>query len=457
MKKLLLTTGLLLVGIIAISPISIAQNTHTVDLKPYAKSDKQRLIVTTDLGGTDPDDVQSMIHLLVCADRIDIEGLISSQVWIDDSDKTPKIRQVVEQYAKVLPNLKKHSAGFPDASYLLSVTVRGQQYSNMSGVGDGKDSPGSELIIAAVDKKEDKRPVWIAGWGGMNTLAQALWKVKHTRSDRALNRFIQKIRVYDVLGQDDAGAWIARTFPELTYIRNKEVYGWGPSDEWTEKHIQNRVPFGVHYPDRRWATEGDSPSFFYVYANGLNMPEYVDYGGWGGRFDTAKQSNIRGMSFIEQSGKNEAQYDDYFMYGSAKEGNGAINKWRQHIWNNFAARMLWTTTDEYSTVNHHPIAIINGDTSLKCISKKVKAGNYVVFDASESKDPDYDQLDYKWFIFKEPSTYKGAVNLEGCSTSKCTVHIPSDAFGKSIHLILEVTDKGIPALVAYRRMIVNVH
>ena len=52
------------------------------------QSDKQRLIVTTDLGGTDPDDIQSIIHLLVCSNVIDIEGLVSSQVWMDDPDKT---------------------------------------------------------------------------------------------------------------------------------------------------------------------------------------------------------------------------------------------------------------------------------------------------------------------------------------------------------------------------------
>ena len=42
-----------------------------------ANEDKYRLIVTTDLGGTDPDDIQSMIHLLLCSNVIDIEGLIN--------------------------------------------------------------------------------------------------------------------------------------------------------------------------------------------------------------------------------------------------------------------------------------------------------------------------------------------------------------------------------------------
>ena len=57
-----------------------------------ANGDKHRLIVTTDLGGTDPDDIQSMIHLLLCSNAIDIEGLISSQVWMDDPDKPATFR-----------------------------------------------------------------------------------------------------------------------------------------------------------------------------------------------------------------------------------------------------------------------------------------------------------------------------------------------------------------------------
>ena len=218
--------------------------------------EKCRLIVTTDLGGTDPDDIQSMIHLLVCSNVIDIEGLISSQVWMDDPDKTEKLEDVVRKFGEVLPRLKKHAAGYPDLDYLLSLVKRGQAKSNMDGVGEGKDSPGSELIISAVDKAGDKRPVWVAAWGGMNTVAQAIWKVKHTRTEKELERFINKLRIYDVLGQDDAGAWIAHNFPEIVYIRNKEVYGWAPSDEWTDEHIQCCMPLGVYYPDRMWATEG---------------------------------------------------------------------------------------------------------------------------------------------------------------------------------------------------------
>ena len=421
-----------------------------------ANEDKHRLIVTTDLGGSDPDDIQSMIHLLLCSNVIDIEGLISSHAWVEEPDKTAKISKVVEQFGEVLPNLMKHAEGYPNLNQLRGMVKQGQLLSNMNGVGQGKDSPGSDLIISAVDNKRDQRPVWLAAWGGMNTIAQALWKVKHTRDEKALKKFMAKIRIYDVLGQDDAGAWIAKNFPQVVYIRNREVYGWGPSDQWTKQHIQSCKPLGMHYPDRIWTTEGDSPSFFYVYANGLNVPDSLEYGGWGGRFSTQKVSGIRGMDFIVRSGKDETQYDPYYMHGSCEEGCAAINKWRQHIWNDFAARMLWTTTDNYKSVNHHPHAVLDGDPSLKCVFKKVKANSILTLDASASFDPDGNDLIYNWSDYKEPGNYKGGVRIENSGAAKCQIHIPADAKGKSIHIILELTDKASPALTVYRRVVLKV-
>ena len=43
-----------------------------------ASPEKPRVIVSTDIGGSDPDDLQSMVHYLVYADRFDTEGLVSS-------------------------------------------------------------------------------------------------------------------------------------------------------------------------------------------------------------------------------------------------------------------------------------------------------------------------------------------------------------------------------------------
>src|SRR5687768_1257386 len=45
---------------------------------PPGAEPRSRVIVSTDIGGTDPDDFQSMVHFLLYADIFDVEGLISS-------------------------------------------------------------------------------------------------------------------------------------------------------------------------------------------------------------------------------------------------------------------------------------------------------------------------------------------------------------------------------------------
>lgn len=196
-----------------------------------------RMIVMSDIGGSDPDDTQSMVHLLVSLDRVELEGIVSQHAWVPyGNGAVTLINQVIDAYEEVYPNLQVHSKKFPTASYLRSVVKVGQAEAAMHGVGDGKDSEGSEWIIKTIDKDDD-RPVWITAWSGLNTLAQALWKVSHTRTAEQVERFVSKVRVYDVLGQDDAGAWIVKNYPNLIYIRNTEIYGWPPSDEWVRKNV----------------------------------------------------------------------------------------------------------------------------------------------------------------------------------------------------------------------------
>ena len=43
-----------------------------------AVPEKPRILISTDIGGTDPDDNQSLAHLLMYSDRFQIEGLVSS-------------------------------------------------------------------------------------------------------------------------------------------------------------------------------------------------------------------------------------------------------------------------------------------------------------------------------------------------------------------------------------------
>lgn len=421
-------------------------------------SHKPRIIVTTDLGA-DPDDEQSLVRLLVSANEFDIEGLIvSTGCWKKHQSNTAMLDKIVAAYGKVLPNLQVHASGYPSCEHLKSVSVLGQPGYGMGDVGDGKDSKGSDLIIAAVDKN-DPRPVWVQFWGGGNNLAQAIWKVRATRSPQDLAKFLSKVRVFDILGQDDAGAWIAREFPGVLFIRAAAVYGWQPpkNGSYQRNDIQSHGPLGAVYPDTKWATEGDTPAFLHVFPNGLNDPEKIDQGGWGGRFSLAKQAGIRSMSEVAKINKDaEPKFDPYYMHGNTPEQVNAIKRWSKGYDHDFAARMDWSTTPDYANANHHPIAVVNGDKSRNVLELFVAPGDTVKLDATGSSDPDMNALNYNWTFYHEPSNYNGDVKIENAGSSAATFFIPPDASGRCLHVILEVYDNGSPSLFAYRRVIMNV-
>jgi hypothetical protein len=76
---------------------------------------RHRLVVSTDVGGTDPDDSQSMVRLLVYADSFDIEGLVSSPYG---PGRKKHIVEVIDAYERDFPNLQSYSDKYatPDAS-----------------------------------------------------------------------------------------------------------------------------------------------------------------------------------------------------------------------------------------------------------------------------------------------------------------------------------------------------
>ncbi|HSH96279.1 MAG TPA: DUF1593 domain-containing protein, partial [Roseimicrobium sp.] len=262
---------------------------------------KQRLIVLSDIEA-DPDDSQSLVRLLLYANQIDIEGIVATTSTHQKSRIAPEsMHAIIDAYGFVQPNLSKHEPGFPKVGALKAVVRSGSQLYGMQGVGDGKDSPGSDAIIKALGKN-DARPLWVAVWGGANTLAQALYRIGHDRTPEQASRLISKLRVYTISDQDDSGFWIRTEFPELFYIVSPGGYGNGTwtgihtiepgfdstevSNNWIAAHIQQgHGPLGAMYPDVSFGMEGDTPSFLSLIPNGLNAPEHPDWGGWGGRYE----------------------------------------------------------------------------------------------------------------------------------------------------------------------------
>ena len=264
---------------------------------------------------SDPDDVQSLIRLLLYANDLEIEGLVASAGSLANIARKRNILDVLDVYEQVQPNLVKHDPRYPTADTLRSVTWQGLDgawgtpYFGVEGkpldtlLGEGKDTEASEAIIRVVDKP-DPRPVWGCVWGGSCEVAQAIWKVRHTRGAEAFARFLSKLRIYLICRQDSTSDWLLDNFPSLFIILSEKNYtgmfwnanGSDPelSDlEWVNENFrQGHGPLGAAYPRSGWnhkapgVWEGDTPSYLHLVSavHGVNDPEKPDQGGWGGKF-----------------------------------------------------------------------------------------------------------------------------------------------------------------------------
>jgi hypothetical protein len=450
--------------------------------------DKSRVIVLTDIEA-DPDDTQSMVRLLLYANVIDIEGLIATtSVWKKTSIAPESIEKIVRAYGEVQPNLNTHEAGFPDADALIMKIKRGIAKYGMEGVGEGNDSEGSKWIIRTLEK-EDDRPLWISVWGGVNTLAQALWTIEKTKSGTETDRLIAKLRVYTISDQDDSGIWIRKHFPGLFYIVSPgDDYGsatWSAihtvvagidnnriSNRWLAENIQQgHGPLGAAYPDVAYGMEGDTPSWLSLIPNGLHEPEHPEWGGWGGRYEPAKPD----FSSLKKGGSGvplepepriiwtdaKDRYVPYMVngYGRAvKPDTAAFNdnkatlwRWRDDFQNDFAARMDWCI-QSYRNANHPPVPALGHPETIS-----VKSGQGFSLDASGTTDPDGDNLSTLWFHYPEAGTFNDPIQIASAENSRGVYVIaPKVAKNETAHFILKVTDKGSPQLSRYKRIIVNI-
>ena len=432
----------------------------------WADERKPRLLVLTDIGG-DPDDQQSLIRLLLYSNEIEIEGLIATAAGTPGELKEAVIRpdlirQIVEAYGKVQPNLAKHAAGFPAADTLLSWIKAGNPRRGLEQIGAEHDTEGSQWIIRAVDKM-DSRPLNITIWGGQTDLAQALWRVRHDRGDAGLADFAARLRVYDIDDQDRIQPWIFENFPDLFYLLNKAppkqdkregayrgMYLGGDESltslKWLDEHVrQDHGPLGALYPAKTWTEpnphgalkEGDTPSWFYFLPIALHHPAQPTWGGWGGRFRNVERGLWRDVPDI---------------VNEKSDPRASVWRWRPVFQRDFQARMDWCVR-EFADANHVPEVEIEGaPVTDPAISSP--AGQRLTISA-RATDRDGNALKYRWWVYHEAGNYERPIAIENDKLPTASVEIPSAAAGKSIHIVLEVTDDGSPPLTALSRLVVE--
>jgi hypothetical protein len=453
-------SSILLLLSLALSATSVA-----ADLKP-------RIIVLTDIApnNVEPDDMESMIRLLAHADLFEIEGLVSTTGWSNGGgqEHPELIQAALGAYEKDLPNLRRRSdqqghvadesrqpiGYWPSVEYLKTRAMLGSTKRGVKFLGQDNDSAGSALIIKTADE-QDERPIWVCVWGGGNTLAQAIWRVKEERTPGQLRELLHKIRVYTITDQDrgmgrapyedSSHYWMRKEFADdLFFLWDESAWQFQNStgkanwDKYAEQ-IQGHGALGALYPKFKYGVEGDTPSFLYIWPNGLNDPENPGHGGWGGYFVRATTSDKQTTAYTNQQGT---------------PANAVSRKYETRfypaIFNNFAARMDWAKD---GAGNRNPVVVVNGDSSLGRITVTPAQGTSVTLDASASRDLDGDELTFSWWVLGEAGTYTQDVTISGSDSNRATVQVPADSAGKSFHVICEVTDSGEPALTAYRRVV----
>ena len=135
---------------------------------------QHRVIILTDVEN-EPDDTESLVRLMLYSNEIDIKGIVATNsTHMRDRVVPETIHKVIDAYAQVRDNLLLHAKGYPEADYLHSIVKKGSTLYGMKGVGEGKNSEGSNWIIQEL-QRDDERPLWICAWGGVNVLAQALF------------------------------------------------------------------------------------------------------------------------------------------------------------------------------------------------------------------------------------------------------------------------------------------
>lgn len=474
-----------------------ARTANRAPVDPVAP--KARVLVLTDMGN-EPDDQMSFVRLLVYSNELDIEGLVATtSTWLRTKTNERSLHEIIDAYGKVRPNLLRHAQGWPKAEHLHGLVAAGQPGFGMAAVGPDKLTAGAAAIIRAADRP-DSRPLWISVWGGANTLAQALMHVRATRSPQAVDALVAKLRVNAISDQDDAGPWLRREFPKLFYVvkpsaPDSEEYhtatwtgisgdvffrngdgadGSTVTNEWLDIHIRAKGPLGKYYPKFLFIMEGDTPAFLGLTANGLNSFESPSWGGWGGRYvfrqpygETHPIWTQGGSPFGRVNSQDGVPGTD----GKLRVSDFAtIWRWRTDFQNDFAARMDWTV-QPYARANHNPVAVVNGIGGTAPIRLDAEVGKPLVLDAAGTRDPDGDQLHYRWISYPEagfePGTNMGEIELGEPQGARITV-TPSktcradwlDSQGSCdvgvAHIILAVTDSGSPALTSYRRIILNI-
>lgn len=474
---------------------------------------KPRTIITTD---GEIDDVDSYIRMLLYANEFNIEGLVySSSMWhykgdgkgtkfVSEMEMTKKMygekeslrwpgtewmNTLLNAYEKVYPKLSTHANGFPTTAQLKSLVKVG----NIDFEGEmEKDTEGSDFIKAKL-LDNTTQPIYLQAWGGTNTIARALKSIEDKHKNTAdwkkvYKKVCDKAIIYAILDQDATyKKYVAVNWPDIKiYYNSKQFwclaypwksaipqqmhhllegkfmgeniinnhgpltkmyysYGDGQKQAGDDEHIHgdlSKIKTGQwgSFEKYDFLSEGDSPAFLHLINVGLDNLANPQYGGWGGRLKQSKINTSRWEDGEEVADFNPITQKIDLAYPQIR--------WLEALQNDFAARADWCIND-FKNANHAPKIFVAKN------KVRITAGQIINIKASAT-DPDKNKVNISFWQYNEAGTSPEKVMITA-KGNNAQIKIPSASKrGDNIHIIVEGTDDGTPALTRYQRVVLTV-
>lgn len=407
----------------------------------------------------DTDVSQSLMRLMLYSHTLDLDVLVASSTLELGEEVHPElIRGTIAAFAKVRRSLLAHAPDYPAPERLLRAVKSGQPFAGLKkrvndSIGRSHDTEASEAIIAAGDDP-DPRPIWVCAFGGTADIAQALWKVRATRTEGEAIAFSNKFRLHTIGDFDSTGPWLRDNFPTVRIVRREMahlgMYRGGDtsllSPEWLQENVRTaHGSIGEYYPvysgkDAIGAVSGikesASVTFLSLIPNGLNVPEQIGLSSWGGRLEGPELRPVDSRADAEPGSDGDPRF-------------ASVHRWRRAVQNDFAARLDWCVKP-YRNANHAPEGRIAGDAV-----RSVKPGESIDLDASGSLDADENALTFEWQIDLPPGETHGCT-FAPADQARTRLTVAADARPREVPVLLIVRDNGSPSLEGYARVKITV-
>jgi hypothetical protein len=271
-------------GLVLLITASLALHASAETLKGGALAgERPRIIVSTDIGGSDPDDVQSLVHYLLYADVFETEGIISSP---PGKGRTSDIQRVLDAYAADFTALRERSPEYPDPADLRAGVKQGALEAAPA-AGISVSTEGSRWIVARARAASD-RPLWVLAWGSLADVAQAV----HDAPDIKPRLRLYSIGSWNTAQDPAARAYLFDHHPDLWWIENDTTFrgmylggdqaGDLDNGRFVEQHVRSHGALGAcFWAAKREIKMGDTPSVLYLLRGTPSDPTRPS---WGGRF-----------------------------------------------------------------------------------------------------------------------------------------------------------------------------